>query len=100
MECLEVPAAGDQLIRQIVQQLGMAWPHAHAAEIIRSRDDAAPEMELPKAIGNHARGERIVRLYNPIREIFARSLRLELRRAVRQQHAERSHPDAPALVLI
>src|SRR5687767_3075955 len=75
---------------------------AHAPEIIGRAHNAATEMIAPDAIYDDARGERILRIDDPLREFRTRCPRIgrQLRRTVGQQHAERPHAHSLALVLI
>ena len=65
---LDAPAAVHELDRQPVEQLRMRRLLAHLAEVIERRHDAAAEMMMPDAIDDHARGQRIVRRRQPLRQ--------------------------------
>ena len=75
MNLLDAETAGDELIRQIVQQLGVGGAAAHATEIIGRVDDAAAEMIRPDPVHHDARGERVIGIRDPFCQLGARVLR-------------------------
>ena len=97
---LHSPAVLLELLGQEVQQLGMARAIAHEAEVVRSVDDPFAEVEGPNAVDDDARGERMLRIGEPVCEDQTRILSVGRgrRRALGQQHAQRAHVHSLALV--
>ena len=60
LQALQAPAAGEETLRQVVEQLRMRRRLAEPAEIVRGLDEAAAEQVVPDAVGDHARGQRVV----------------------------------------
>ena len=63
---LDRPATVDELRRQPVEQCRVGAGHAGLAEVVRRRDEPAPEVELPNAIGHHAGGQRMPGAGDPL----------------------------------
>ena len=57
----QMPAIGDELGGEPIEQFGMRRVAAHRAEIVRRGDDALAEVILPEAIDDDAGRERIDR---------------------------------------
>ena len=64
----QAPAVFHECRRQPVEQFGMCRLVAEAAKVARVRRQPATEMLLPQAVHQHARGERIFRRSNPVRQ--------------------------------
>ena len=71
MQRFPMPALALQLAGEPIEQLGMGGPLAVVAEIARRPHDAAAEMIMPKAIGQHARRERIFGIDDPTGQSLA-----------------------------
>ena len=78
MQWLHAPSAGDQLLREQIEQLGMRGALAVVAEVARRIHESAAEVLLPDAIRQHARRQRISRIPEPSCEGHA-TLALRLR---------------------
>src|SRR4051794_35167664 len=65
MEALHAPVVIEKLARQPVGQLRMTGRLAKAAKVAGRLGQATAEMILPKAIGQHAGGKRVVGRRNP-----------------------------------
>ena len=57
---LHIPAALDELQRQVVEQLRVAGACAACAKVLESLYEAAPEEALPVAVDRDARGQRVL----------------------------------------
>src|SRR5690349_6693362 len=65
MQCFDTPAARDELRREPIEQFGMTRLRATYAKIIRCRDDALTEVQIPSAVRHDARGKWIARVRQP-----------------------------------
>ena len=65
MESLDVPAAGDKLVREPIEQFGMCGRGRLSAEVVRIVDETAAEMALPDAIDDHAGDQWIFGIGQP-----------------------------------
>ena len=63
---LHRPAIRHKLCRQPIQQLGMSRNRSIFPKIARGIHQARSENELPQAVHRHARGERMIRLRDPV----------------------------------
>ena len=70
---LDVPAAGDELVCQPIEQLRMRRRRRLSAEVVGVLNEAAAEMSLPDAIDEHAGHERIGRIGKPAGQCRATS---------------------------
>src|SRR5258706_11860468 len=68
MQLFERPAILDETRPQIIQKLRMRrWLRARS-EVVRRADNSLPEMVQPYAIDDHARGERVIRADDLLRQ--------------------------------
>ena len=65
VELLETPSIFHEPLREPVEQLGVRGLLAERAEVARIHREAVAEVELPHAVHDDARGERILRLGEP-----------------------------------
>ena len=65
---LRIPAAGDELAREPVEQLRMDGQVALAAELLARTHDAHAEDRFPETVHRDARGERVVAADDPAGE--------------------------------
>src|SRR6185295_4069793 len=61
-QLLRVPAGGDELAREPVEQLGMLRPLRLAAEIFGGLDDSTSEASLPETVYRHTGQQRMPRI--------------------------------------
>ena len=64
----DAPAVLDKSSSEVIEQLLVGGSFAHHTEIARGADNSAAEVVMPDAIGHHARGERILRIGQPVRQ--------------------------------
>src|SRR5581483_9724178 len=96
MELLHRPAALDEAAGEPVEQLGVRGRLAAGAEIVGRGDDAASEMPLPDAIDHHARGQRILLVGDPLRELEAAAALLVGRKLLAAEDREEAAGDRRA----
>ena len=89
-----------QFGREPVEQFGVRRLLAHLAEVVRRADEAAAEVPLPDAVGDHSPGERVVGSREPLRQrraAFALGVRLrQVELAAQLRQARRPRPGSPA----
>ena len=66
MHVLDRPAAVDELRSQPIEQRRVGAGLAGFAEVVRRRDEAAPEVELPNAVDHHAGCQRMPGAGDPL----------------------------------
>ena len=57
--------------REVVEQPGVGGAFSGRAEVVHRAHDALAEEVVPNAVGHHARGERVIRLREPIGQLQA-----------------------------
>ena len=65
-EFFDRPFFSNKSLREVVEQLGMRRATAIHAKVIRRGNDAAAKEMQPHAVGHHARGERVLRMRQPL----------------------------------
>ena len=70
-EGFDVPAGIDELKGEVVEEFGVAGPHALGAEVLRGFDESGAEELLPEAVDGDAGGEGIFFLDKPVCEVHA-----------------------------
>ena len=71
MHGFDGPAARDQRIRQVVEQLGMRRTLACLPEVAWGADDPFAEVPLPDPVGHHTRRQRIGSVSQPLSQFLA-----------------------------
>ena len=101
MQGFRFPAAGDELAREPVEQLGVARAVAVLAKIVRRLDEAGAEVVLPDAIHGDAGGEWVRGRGEPARELGARSGGVggQFGQIVAHEHGRRAWRDGLAFVV-
>ena len=97
-QLLNRPAVGHKLLREVIEQLGMRGALAGRAEIIDRAHEARTHQPAPRAIRDHARGERMGGARDPVgqltpaafagRELRWRTVRRDLQQATWRLRAE------------
>src|SRR3954468_16937716 len=89
MQLLERPSRGDEATREEVEQLGVARPLSHAAEVAGGADQASAEVALPDPVNQDPGGQRIVRACERAGELESAPPHPEWRRAsLRREDSE------------
>lgn len=70
-EGFDVPTGIDELKGEVVEEFGVAGPHALSAEVLGSFDEAGAEELLPEAVYGDAGGEGVFFFDEPVGEVHA-----------------------------
>src|SRR5262245_5075398 len=93
MKRLHAPPSLDELAGEPIKQFRMNRTLSKLAEIVFRPGQAFPEVMLPDSVNHHPRGERILRISDPLRKLTPPAAFLDRRLRRGQQRRKTARND-------